>query len=66
MHSCSRPPPQPSQCVGVAAIILFGIVGGIASGSAGLDVLLVFQMVNTALLYVIMTLWYEPRGRGMP
>ena len=52
-----------TRVVGVAAIIFLGLYGGLASGSAGLDVLLVFQMLNTALLFVIMTVAYELRGR---
>jgi hypothetical protein len=55
-----------TRVVGVAAIIFLGLYGGLASGSAGLDVLLVFQMLNTALLFVIMTVAYELRGRWRP
>ena len=45
-----------TRVIGVGLIILLGIYGGLLSGSAGFDVVVVFQVVNAALLFVIMTL----------
>jgi len=55
-----------TRVAGAIAIILFGIFGGAASRSAGLDVLFIFQMLNTVLLFIIMTFAYEIRGRMAP
>jgi len=52
-----------TRVIGVGLIVLLGIYGGLLSGSAGIDVVVVFQVVNAALLFVIMTLLYEYTGR---
>jgi hypothetical protein len=55
-----------TRIIGVGVIILVGIYGGLLSGSQGLDVLLVFQVLNAAMLFVIMTLAYEWHTRHLP
>ena len=44
---------------GVGIVLLFGIYGGLYSASGGLDVVVVLNILNTAMIFVIMTLAYE-------
>jgi hypothetical protein len=51
------------RVIGVGVILLIGVYGGLLSAAGGLDVLILFQVFNTALLFVIMTIAYEWSNR---
>ena len=48
-----------ARIIGFGAILLLAIYGGLLGDSGGLNVVVVFQVLNTAMLFVIMTLAYE-------
>jgi len=48
-----------ARVIGVGIILLIGFYGGLLSRVGGLDVLIVFQIINTSLMFVIMTVAYE-------
>ena len=47
------------RVVGVAAILLFGLYGMLGSSGGLLAIPLLFQVINTALLFLLVTLMYE-------
>jgi hypothetical protein len=53
-----------ARILGVGIILLLGIYGGLLSEATGLTTTVVFSVLNTALLFVIMTIMYEWAGRS--
>jgi hypothetical protein len=54
------------RIIGAGLIILVGIYGGLLSGAQGIDVLLVFQVLNAVMHFIIMTLAFEWHARSLP
>ena len=48
-----------ARVIGVGIIMLLGIYGGLLSEATGLTPLVVLQVLNTAMLFLIMTIMYE-------
>jgi hypothetical protein len=55
-----------ARVIGVGFILLLGIYGGLLSQATGLTPLVVFQLLNTAMLFLIVTIMYEWAGRRAP
>jgi hypothetical protein len=52
-----------TRLVGVAAILLFGVLGSVATPFGLLTVAAIIPLLNTALLFVLVTLAYEWMSR---
>ena len=48
-----------ARVIGVGVILLIGVYGGLLSPSNGSEVTMLFTVINTSLLFVIMTIAYE-------
>ena len=55
-----------ARVIGVGVILLIGVYGGLLSAAGGFDVVMLFTVINTAILFVIMTIAYEWSNRGRP
>ena len=48
-----------ARVIGFGLLVLLAVYGGLLGDSGGLNVVVVFQVLNTAMIFVMMTLAYE-------